>query len=168
MRTSQHHRGVYYCLGHRDSICQLFLAAAVSLLDPAAITFFQNAMSATTTTSILVASAVLCCVGLRCSAFTTTKVVVSAIRSSSTLSRRYAATRDFLHESEYPGDDFTHILGFSDCDHEPSKLQQIASNTLKDVKRNKIPVDTVSIVACGQHKCFKSHPSSASASNLTT
>lgn len=127
-------------------------------------------MSATTTTSILIAAAVLCCVGLRCSAFTTTKVVVTAIRSSSKLSRLSGAIRDYLHESEYPGDDFTHILGFSDSSHEPSKLQQIASNTLKDVKRNKTPVDTVSISKCWLVKCFKSHPShpsSASAFHFT-
>jgi hypothetical protein len=29
----------------------------------------------------------------------------------SSISRCNAATRDFIHESEYPGDDFSHILG---------------------------------------------------------
>lgn len=83
-------------------------------------------------------------------AFSMPKVFSSLIRSSQSpsLTSRCATGADFLHEAEYPGDDFTHILGFSDCDHEPSKLQQIASHTLRDVTRNKIPLDTVRLLNC--------------------
>ena len=97
------------------------------------------------TYSILIAAVILGCMAKECSSFHSSKLVAVASRSSSSASSRNAATRDFLHEAEYPGDDFTHILGFSDCDHEPSKLQQIATHTLKDVTRNKTPVDTVSL-----------------------
>ena len=86
----------------------------------------------------------------RSMAFSIPKILTSLIRSSASTSSLSGAGADFLHEAEYPGDDFTHILGFSDCDHEPSKLQQIASHTLKDVTRNKIPLDTVSLADCRQ------------------
>ena len=79
-----------------------------------------------------------------CSAFKGLPIMSGVIRSSSSSSHLDSTGRDYLHEAEYPGDDFTHTLGFSDCDHQPSKLQQIATNTLKDVTRNKLPVDTVS------------------------
>jgi hypothetical protein len=101
--------------------------------------------SITVTCSILIAAAILGCMAKECSSFHSSKLIAVASRSASSVSSRNAASRDFLHEAEYPGDDFTHILGFSDCDHEPSKLQQIATNTLKDVTRNKTPVDTVSL-----------------------
>lgn len=96
------------------------------------------------TCSVLIATVILGCMAKECSSFHRSKLVTVAKRTSLSTSSRHGASRDFLHEAEYPGDDFTHILGFSDCDHEPSKLQQIASNTLKDVTRNKTPVDTVS------------------------
>ena len=96
-------------------------------------------------TSVL-ATVLLVCIMEKCSAFSLARVMSGILRPSaaSSSSRRNASNRDFLHEAEYPGDDFTHILGYSDCDHQSSKLQEIAANTLRDVARNKLPVDTVS------------------------
>lgn len=85
------------------------------------------------------------CVVQKCTAFTILKFMAGVIRSSFSPTHLNDIKREFLHEAEYPDDDFTHILGFSDCDHEPSKLQEIAINTIKDVTRNKLPVDTVSL-----------------------
>ena len=96
---------------------------------------------ATLLTVVLIGSA-----AQRSMAFSIPKILTSLIRTSSSAFSLSGTGADFLHEAEYPGDDFTHIFGFSDCDHEPSKLQQIASHTLKDVTRNKIPLDTVSLV----------------------
>ena len=93
------------------------------------------------------------CVVQKYSALTVFKIMNGVMRHSSSSSNLHDAKRNFLHEAEYPGDDFTHILGFSDCDHEPSKLQEIATKTLKDVARNKLPVDTVSFYLDTIHRC---------------
>lgn len=93
--------------------------------------------------SSLLATALLVCAIEKCRAFAISRVMSGVLRSSSS-SRLNGSNRDFIHEAEYPDDDFTHILGYSDCDHQPSKLQEISANTLKDVARNKLPVDTVS------------------------
>ena len=98
----------------------------------------------TKSSSILLITVFALCVVQKYSAFTIFKLMNGVARHSSSSSNLHDVKRDFLHEAEYPGDDFTHILGFSDCDHEPSKLQEIATKTLKDVARNKLPVDTVS------------------------
>ena len=48
----------------------------------------------------------------------------------------------YLHTDEYPGDDFSHILGFGDSTHKESKLQSISALRISDVKRSKTPIDT--------------------------
>ena len=62
-----------------------------------------------------------------------------------------ATPRDYLHTSEYPGDDYRHILGINDPTHLPSKLQEISANTLSDVARSKKPIDTQ---GCGIDRSF--------------
>lgn len=56
-----------------------------------------------------------------------------------------------LHTAEYPGDDFSHILGINDADHQPSKLQQITAMRLKDVALSKQVVD---VQGCGFDPSF--------------
>ena len=58
-------------------------------------------------------------------AFSIPKTLTALIRSSTSTSTLSGAGADYLHEAEYSGDDFSHILGFQDFSHEPSKLQQI-------------------------------------------
>lgn len=50
----------------------------------------------------------------------------------------------FVHHREYPNDDFSHILGYGNADHTPSKLQQISALRIEEVIRHKTPIDTVS------------------------
>jgi hypothetical protein len=57
--------------------------------------------------------------------------------------RIHAAGREYIHEEEYPNDDYEHILGISDPTHQPSKLQSISAFRLKDVALSKRPIDTV-------------------------
>lgn len=54
------------------------------------------------------------------------------------------AEQSFLHLSEYPKDNFSHILGFGTLNHTQSKLQEISSRCIEDVIRNKKPIDAVS------------------------
>ena len=58
---------------------------------------------------------------------------------------------DHIHTASYPNDDYRHILGIDDPAHEPSKLQQISANTLKDVQQRKKPLDTQ---GCGIDRSF--------------
>lgn len=63
----------------------------------------------------------------------------------------YNSNHDYLHESMYPNDDYSHTLGYSDSSHKPSKLQEITIHTLKNVARNKLPIDTD---GCGIDRTF--------------
>lgn len=58
---------------------------------------------------------------------------------------------DYLHSSEYPNDDYSHILGIDDPKHTASKLQQISAHRIKEVITNKIPLDTD---GCGIDRTF--------------
>ena len=93
--------------------------------------------------------------------FCTTTVAFSPLRSvilsvmhsrSEDSSTSLSATkRDYIHTGVYPDDDYRHILGIDDPTHEPSKLQQISANTLKDVAKDKKPIDTQ---GCGIDRSF--------------
>ena len=48
-----------------------------------------------------------------------------------------------LHVSEYPEDDFSHVLGFGDQNYTLSRLQYISKFRIEEVKKNKIPLDVV-------------------------
>eukprot|EP01041_Mallomonas_annulata_P007220 gene7220-14723_t len=56
-----------------------------------------------------------------------------------------------IHHTEYPDDNYSHILGINDPTHSPSKLQSISALRLKDVIRNKKPIDTQ---GCGIDRSF--------------
>jgi hypothetical protein len=62
------------------------------------------------------------------------------------MSPKAAARRDYIHEEEYPDDDFKHTLGYSDPSHTPSKLQSISAFRLADVSLSKKPIDTVGVL----------------------
>ena len=86
-------------------------------------------------------------------AFSPLRVILSVMHSrkeesSSSLS---AMKRDYIHTEVYHDDDYRHILGIDDPSHEPSKLQQISANTLKDVAKDKKPLDTQ---GCGIDRSF--------------
>lgn len=49
-----------------------------------------------------------------------------------------------LHLSEYPKDDYNHILNYGNLAAVPSRLQEISTRCIEDVIRNKKPVDAVS------------------------
>ena len=48
-----------------------------------------------------------------------------------------------MNWEEYPNDDYSHILGYGNSSHIPSKLQSIMALRIKDVKRSKEPIDAV-------------------------
>lgn len=48
---------------------------------------------------------------------------------------------DHIHTLEYPDDDYEHILGIHDPLHNPSKLQMISAQRLKDVAQSKQGID---------------------------
>jgi len=50
--------------------------------------------------------------------------------------------QEYLHVSEYPDDDYSHILGYGITDHNMSKLQQISRDRINDVILSKTPIDT--------------------------
>ena len=56
-----------------------------------------------------------------------------------------------LHYLEYPDDDYDHILGINDPNHEPSKLQMISAQRLRDVAESKQVVD---VQGCGFDATF--------------
>jgi hypothetical protein len=56
------------------------------------------------------------------------------------------SANNYLHLSEYPNDDFSHILEYNDPEHQLSKLQQITVARIAEVIRNKTPIDTVKIL----------------------
>lgn len=62
------------------------------------------------------------------------------------LSRRHLGTK-FIHDDVYGDDDFNHILGWSNPDHVPSKLQLITAERIKDVTLSKTPIDTVALLS---------------------
>lgn len=57
----------------------------------------------------------------------------------------------WLHWSDYPNDDYDHILGINDPKHVPSKLQQITALRIADTLRSKKPIDTQ---GCGIDRSF--------------
>ena len=52
--------------------------------------------------------------------------------------------RSYLHITEYPNDNYNHIYGYDDNNHQLSKLQLISKLRIEDTIRNKKPIDTVS------------------------
>ena len=48
-----------------------------------------------------------------------------------------------LHTTEYPGDNYDHILGIDDPNHQLSKLQAISKLRIADTIHNKTPLDPV-------------------------
>jgi hypothetical protein len=50
----------------------------------------------------------------------------------------------FLHLTEYPNDDYQHIRGYGQQNVTQSKLQEISSNCIANIIRNKRGIDTVS------------------------
>lgn len=52
--------------------------------------------------------------------------------------------RSYLHITEYPYDNYNHIYGYDDNNHQLSKLQLISKLRIEDTIRNKKPIDTVS------------------------
>jgi hypothetical protein len=66
-------------------------------------------MTFTTSSTSLLISALIIVAVKNCRAFKHFNVL--NVMKVSSVSRCYAANRDFIHESEYPGDDFSHILG---------------------------------------------------------
>jgi hypothetical protein len=57
--------------------------------------------------------------------------------------RLRGTSRPYLHEAEYPNDDFTHIFGHGDPNHVQSRLQDISALRIEEVVRNKKPIDAV-------------------------
>jgi hypothetical protein len=57
----------------------------------------------------------------------------------------------WLHLSDYPDDNYDHILGIDDPHHSPSKLQQITALRIADTLRSKKPIDTQ---GCGIDRSF--------------
>lgn len=53
---------------------------------------------------------------------------------------------NYIHITEYPNDNYEHIFGYNDVDHQPSKLQLISALRIKETIRNKIPIDTVRFI----------------------
>lgn len=58
---------------------------------------------------------------------------------------------EYLNVQEYPNDDFSHILGFHNPNHQLSKLQEICKIRLKDVALAKKPINTQ---GCGIDRSF--------------
>ena len=56
-----------------------------------------------------------------------------------------------IHHREYPGDNFSHILGINDVNHKASKLQSICRLQITNTILNKIPIDTQ---GCGIDRTF--------------
>jgi len=50
--------------------------------------------------------------------------------------------RSYLHTTEYPDDDYNHIFGYHNNQHELSTLQLISKLRIQDTIRNKKPIDT--------------------------
>ncbi len=59
-------------------------------------------------------------------------------------------SRGWIHD-DYANDDFGHILGIDDPNHEPSRLQRITELRLKEVSLSKAPVD---VQGCGFDPTF--------------
>ena len=60
-----------------------------------------------------------------------------------------------LHLTEYPDDNFEHTLGYGQADFAPSRLQEISSNCIANVIRNKKPMNAVNdlldcLVSCNE------------------
>ena len=53
---------------------------------------------------------------------------------------------EFIHNVDFPNDDFSHIFGYGSISHKLSKLQQISIERIKDVILYKTPIDAVSII----------------------
>lgn len=66
-------------------------------------------------------------------------------------SHELGAFPDYLNTNEYPDDDYSHILGFFDDFHKPSKLQEISRLRLADTELSKKPIDTQ---GCGIDRSF--------------
>lgn len=63
----------------------------------------------------------------------------------------YPTLASSLNLKEYPNDDFSHILGYGDSNHQLSRLQDICGIRLKDVNQDKKPIDTVRYqLSCNQ------------------
>ena len=60
------------------------------------------------------------------------------------------SSRGWIHD-DYANDDFGHILGINDENHEPSRLQSITDLRLKEVYLSKAPVD---VQGCGYDPTF--------------
>ena len=63
----------------------------------------------------------------------------------------FSIDRSYLHVTEYPDDNYNHIYGYDDNNHQLSKLQLISKLRIEDTIRNKKPIDTVS--CCSFHDC---------------
>jgi len=63
----------------------------------------------------------------------------------------FSIDRSYLHVTEYPDDNYNHIYGYDDNNHQLSKLQLISKLRIEDTIRNKKPIDTVS--CCSLHDC---------------
>ncbi len=57
---------------------------------------------------------------------------------------KLSSHNDYLHVSEYPNDNYNHVLGYGIKDHNMSKLQSISKERIKDLKLLKAPIDAVS------------------------
>lgn len=76
---------------------------------------------------------------------------VSIVSSSVLFSRRAKpepSPYPHLHLSEYPKDDYDHVLGHGNPGFVPSRLQEISARCIEDVIRNKKPIDAVSSPFC--------------------
>ena len=60
-------------------------------------------------------------------------------------SRLFGSSNAFLHLTEYLNDDFSHIFGYNDPNHQISRLQEITIARIDEVIRNKSPIDTVKL-----------------------
>ena len=66
-------------------------------------------------------------------------------------SRIKMSEKDYLHNTCYKGDDFSHVLGYNDPNHIPSRLQLISQAKIRDVILSKTPIDTQ---GCGIDRSF--------------
>lgn len=67
------------------------------------------------------------------------------------LNAKLSQKEEYLHLTQYPDDDYSHILGYGSADHNMSKLQQISRDRIKDVILSKTPIDTQ---GCGIDRSF--------------
>lgn len=72
------------------------------------------------------------------------------VRSSKQLTMKSNQV-EYLHQSQYPDDDYSHILGYGVAGHTMSRLQSISRDRIKDVILSKTPIDTQ---GCGIDRSF--------------